>query len=117
MTMGAREGTSGDAASVSVFVRTSPHEAFEVFTSEIDLWWRSGPKYRIAGKRRGQLFFEPELGGRLFETFEVSKWTTPCRVGPVTFANIWTSARQESGLRSAEACTSTGCEPSREISR
>lgn len=70
---------SGDAASVSVFVRVAPDDAFEVFTREIDLWWRTGPAYRIAGRRRGQLVFEPKLGGRLFETFEGKKPGRPCR--------------------------------------
>jgi uncharacterized protein YndB with AHSA1/START domain len=35
---------------------------------EIDLWWRHGAKFRIAGARPGQLAFEPRLGGRLIET-------------------------------------------------
>jgi len=61
---------AGDSASVSVFVRVAPADAFDVFTREIDLWWRTGPAYRIAGRRRGQLVFEPRLGGRLFETFD-----------------------------------------------
>ena len=50
----------------------APREAFDVFTREIDLWWRQGPRYRIAGRRRGQLAFEPGAGGRLFETFELA---------------------------------------------
>ena len=61
---------AGDSARVSVFVRVTVEDAFDVFTREIDLWWRTGPAYRIAGRRRGQLVFEPRLGGRLFETFE-----------------------------------------------
>ncbi|HEU5056985.1 MAG TPA: SRPBCC domain-containing protein [Kofleriaceae bacterium] len=61
---------TGDVARVSVFVRVPVEDAFDVFTREIDLWWRTGPAYRIAGRRRGQLVFEPGLGGRLFETFE-----------------------------------------------
>lgn len=61
---------AGDRASASVFVRVAVDHAFDVFTREIDLWWRTGPAYRIAGRRRGQLVFEPRLGGRLFETFD-----------------------------------------------
>jgi uncharacterized protein YndB with AHSA1/START domain len=76
---------SGDAASVSVFVRVSPEDAFDVFTGEIDLWWRTGPAYRIAGRRRGQLVFEPRLGGRLFEIFETTE-THTIEVGRVT---VW----------------------------
>ena len=62
---------TGDAATVTVFVAVSPADAFEVFTQEIDAWWKHGPQYRIAGRKRGRLFFEGKLGGRLYETFEL----------------------------------------------
>jgi uncharacterized protein YndB with AHSA1/START domain len=75
---------SGDSASVTVFVRVAREDAFDVFTNEIDLWWRTGPQYRIAGKRRGQLFFEPKLGGRMFETFEAKAGPRTIEVGLVT---------------------------------
>jgi len=74
----------GDAASVSVRVRVAPADAFDVFTTEIDQWWRTGPAYRIAGRRRGQLYFEPGQGGRLFETFEASKGSRTVQVGKIT---------------------------------
>lgn len=64
-------GPSGDGASAMVYVAVPCDEAFEVFTKEIDAWWRTGPRYRIAGKRRGELFFEPGPNGRVFETFEM----------------------------------------------
>jgi uncharacterized protein YndB with AHSA1/START domain len=60
--------TAGDSARASVFVAVPPDHAFDVFTREIDLWWRKGPKFRIAGRQPGQLSFEPGVGGRLFET-------------------------------------------------
>lgn len=75
---------SGDAAAASVFVRVSQEDAFDVFTREIDAWWKTGPKFRVAGKRRGRLFFEGGLGGRLFETFEVASGTRTFEVGKVT---------------------------------
>jgi uncharacterized protein YndB with AHSA1/START domain len=78
---------SGDSAAVSVLVRVAQGDAFDVFTREIDQWWRQGPKYRMGGRRRGQLFFECNLGGRLFETFaegggtievgKVMRWDPP----------------------------------------
>ena len=74
----------GDSAAVTVFVGVAPEVAFEVFTNEIDLWWRQGPKFRIAGKRRGRLAFEPGLGGRLFETFESGGGEHTFVVGRVT---------------------------------
>lgn len=76
----------GDAATVTVFVDVDPADAFAVFTEEIDLWWRTGPAYRIAGRDRGRLCFEPQLGGRLFETFEGKRKTHTVDVGRVT---VW----------------------------
>lgn len=75
---------AGDSAAVTVFVAVSQEDAFDVFTREIDMWWRTGPRFRIAGRRRGQIFFEPKLGGRLFETFELSTGPRTIEVGRVT---------------------------------
>jgi uncharacterized protein YndB with AHSA1/START domain len=74
----------GDAATVSVSVRVPVAQAFSIFTDEIDRWWRTGPKFRIAGRRRGRLFFEPGVGGRLFETFEAGAGSRTIEVGKVT---------------------------------
>ncbi len=60
---------AGDVATVTVFVEVSQADAFEVFTDEIDQWWRQGPRFRINGRGRGVLQFEHGVGGRLFETF------------------------------------------------
>lgn len=76
----------GDAATVTVHVDVDPPDAFAVFTEEIDLWWRTGPAYRIAGRERGRLCFEPRLGGRLFETFAGKHNTHTVDVGRVT---VW----------------------------
>ena len=57
---------SADSAKVSVFVAVPIADAFEIFTKEIDRWWRRGPKYRLGGTRRGTLFMEEGVGGRLF---------------------------------------------------
>ncbi|APR83371.1 Hypothetical protein A7982_08720 [Minicystis rosea] len=82
---------ASDAATVSVFVAVTPEDAFDVFTNEIDLWWRQGPKYRIAGKRRGQLFFEGGVGGRMFETFETTAGSRTIEVGTVL---VWDPPRK-----------------------
>jgi uncharacterized protein YndB with AHSA1/START domain len=77
----------GDRAKVTVFVAVTPEDAFEVFTKEIDLWWKQGPKFRIAGRRRGQLHFEGGVGGRLFESFtasQASAATLTVEVGHIT---------------------------------
>ena len=81
----------GDVAKVSVFVRVTPEDAFDVFTREIDAWWRQGPRYRIAGKRRGTLFIEGGLGGRLFETFELPTGPKTIEIGKVT---VWDPPRR-----------------------
>jgi uncharacterized protein YndB with AHSA1/START domain len=69
---------AGDGATVSVSVRVPPADAFDIFTREIDLWWRRGPQFRIAGRQPGRLGFEERSGGRLFETVELD-------VGPRVF--------------------------------
>ena len=78
------EAPAGDSATVTVLVSVAPQVAFDVFTREIDLWWKQGPRYRIAGKRRGQLNFEPGVGGRLFETFDLPSGAQTFVVGRVT---------------------------------
>lgn len=37
-----------DRVTVSVVVTTSPDEAFTIFTTEIDAWWRRSPRHRRA---------------------------------------------------------------------
>lgn len=76
----------GDQARVSVSVRTDPAEAFRVFTEDIDLWWRRGLKYRVAGKRRGIIHLEPKVGGRLFESFDGAREQKVVETGRVT---VW----------------------------
>jgi uncharacterized protein YndB with AHSA1/START domain len=63
-------GVHADEARVMVQLAASPSRAFEVFTTETDLWWGRGPAYRIGGRHPGTLRFEPGVGGRLIEVFE-----------------------------------------------
>lgn len=76
--------TPGDKAAVSVHVRVAIEDAFDVFTREVDLWWRHGPKFRIAGRRVGRLSFEPGVGGRLTETVEFPRDERTFEVGKIT---------------------------------
>jgi len=76
---------AGDRATVSALVKVPQATAFEVFTQEIDLWWRKGPKFRF-GRQPGSLKFEPSLGGRLFESFPSESGTHVREVGRVT---VW----------------------------
>ena len=77
-----RPPISGDRATVSVVVAVPQVTAFEVFTREIDLWWRRGPRFRF-GRQPGALNFEPSLGGRLFESFPSESGTHVREVGRV----------------------------------
>jgi uncharacterized protein (TIGR02594 family) len=62
--------TAGDRVSASVFVEAPPDIAFEVFTAQIDSWWRHGMKFRSGARDVSVLHLECRLGGRLFETIE-----------------------------------------------
>lgn len=72
----------GDRVSVSVLVAAEPAVAFEVFTEEIDQWWRRGLKYRL-GRDRSVLHIEPRVGGALFETFHTGRGERTQRSGTV----------------------------------
>lgn len=64
--------------------KRTPANAFARFTGETDLWWRRGPKYRIAGCNPGVVKFEPCVGGGLTEAFDNQVFTT----GTIT-ASTW----------------------------
>jgi uncharacterized protein YndB with AHSA1/START domain len=59
--------TSTDSVRATTVVAVEPEVAFTVFTDEIDLWWRRGPRFRWRPERPGTLRFEGEAGGRLVE--------------------------------------------------
>ena len=77
---------TGDRVSASVFVEASPDIAFEVFTDQIDRWWRHGLKFRDGARGLSVLHLEPKLGGRLFETIATpgSDATHVVQTGTVT---------------------------------
>ncbi|MGH2899739.1 MAG: SRPBCC domain-containing protein, partial [Solirubrobacteraceae bacterium] len=50
-------------------VAVKPKEAFEIFTREVDAWWRRGPRFRTASTRPSAMRFEPGVGGRLLEIY------------------------------------------------
>jgi uncharacterized protein YndB with AHSA1/START domain len=81
--MSAPPRAPGDQARVSVLVEVPPQVAFEVFTEDIDRWWRRGLRYRVAGQRRGVVHLEPRLGGRLYESFETATGTTIVETGRI----------------------------------
>lgn len=83
---------SHDQTRVSVLVEVPPELAFQIFTEDIDLWWRRGLAYRVAADRHGTIHLEPGVGGRLFESFvqggdaalhetgRVTEWSPPHRL-------------------------------------
>jgi hypothetical protein len=59
-----------DSVRVTIVVELPPVEAFDAFTSDVDVWWRRGPRYRTAGARPSTMRFEGGAGGRLVEICE-----------------------------------------------
>jgi len=78
--------SASDLVTVSVTVPAGPAAAFALFTQETNLWWRSGPQFRIAGKQPGVLRFEPWLGGRFMEEFESPQGPQVLTMGTIT---VW----------------------------
>lgn len=79
--------SSNDRVEVTTLVAVEPEIAFTVFTEELDLWWRHGPRHRTQGDR-SMLRLEAGVGGRLLEyggvepvvLGEVLVWEPPQRL-------------------------------------
>lgn len=69
------------AVIVSIRVQATPHEAFDVFTRDIALWWRPSALFQLTPRGDGDLRFEPGEGGRLVtglpngKVFEIGRVT------------------------------------------
>jgi hypothetical protein len=55
---------------VTVYVAVDPPAAFEIFTGEIDEWYRRGPHNFFDPVRAIAIRFEPGVGGRLLEVYD-----------------------------------------------
>ena len=77
---------AADRVRVTVSVAVEPQLAFQVFTEDINLWWRRGPAYRISRGDRGILHLEPKVGGRLFESFETAAGEKVIQTGEI---KVW----------------------------
>ncbi len=62
-----------DRVRVTTLVAVEPAEAFEIFTADVDSWWKRGPRWRADGRRPSTLRFEPGPGGRLVEVYDESR--------------------------------------------
>ena len=80
-----------DTIRASVTVAVDPDAAFQLFTRDIDAWWRRGVKYRHAGSRSGIMCIEPRVGGRLFESFDAEQGPLVFEVGTV---GVWDPPRR-----------------------
>jgi uncharacterized protein YndB with AHSA1/START domain len=88
---GERAFVAGDCARISVTVAIPPASAFQIFTADIDRWWRRGLKFRHSASRCSLLCIEPKVGGRLFESFEAEGTQHIIEVGRV---RVWEPPRQ-----------------------
>ena len=83
--------SAADAVTVSIEVAVAPAFAFEVFTEDLDAWWRYGPTYRFVSPYTGIMKLEPGVGGRLLHVHDeatgeafvvghVRAWDPPARL-------------------------------------
>ena len=62
--------TRPPTVTATTIVAADPATAFEVFTTEVDVWWKRGPRFRPSLRGKGVLRFEPGVGGRFLETYQ-----------------------------------------------
>lgn len=71
-----------DRASVTVRVAAPREIAWDVFTGELDLWWRHGRKFRMGAP--STMWLESGVGGRLCERWGAAGAETEREIGVVT---------------------------------
>lgn len=62
--------TDATAVTTVVEVGVDPWAAFDIFTDEIDRWWRPGPINWYDSARAIGIRFEPGVGGRWIEIYD-----------------------------------------------
>jgi uncharacterized protein YndB with AHSA1/START domain len=85
------EPIAGDRARVTVGVALPPAQAFRIFTEEIELWWRRGPRFRNAPDDSGLIALEPRMGGRVFESYTVDAVERVVEIGRI---RVWDPPRR-----------------------
>ena len=58
-------------ATAAVEVPCDPDTAFGVFTAQISTWWKRGTRYWNDSAKGRELRFEPYVGGRLVEVYDL----------------------------------------------
>ena len=62
---------NSDAIQVSIDIAVDPATAFEVFTQDMDVWWKKDRRYRFNwNKPIGTMRLEPRLAGRVMEVYD-----------------------------------------------
>ena len=109
----------GDQVRITIAVAVAQDVAFEIFTNEIDRWWRKGPRFRQSGMSAGMIRLEAGIGGRLFESVEsegvervfvvgrVRAWEPPSRL-VFTWKNQTFAANEDTEVEVTFAATATG---------
>jgi hypothetical protein len=65
---------------VTVYVAVDPRAAFDIFTADIDQWYRRGPHNFFDPVRAAAIRFEPGVGGRLLEIYDEGEAREMARV-------------------------------------
>jgi uncharacterized protein YndB with AHSA1/START domain len=63
--------TRTGTATAMIEVGCDPHTAYKVFTDDIGVWWKRGTYYWNDSQRGLELRFEPFVGGRLIEVYDL----------------------------------------------
>lgn len=110
---------TGVTATVAVRVAATPEVAFELFTREIDSWWRRGPKFRHASAPGARITIEPRTGGAVCETWRdndterrfdlgrVTTWAPPHRLC-FTWRNATFAPAEDTDVEVTFAAVGTG---------
>ena len=89
---------SNDQVTVTTIVDADPKTAFHLFTREIDLWWKRGPRYR---NRDGILRFD---AGRLLEAEEQIGKVLAWDPGSRLLLEMWTWSFRAGERTQVEVC-------------
>lgn len=109
----------GDQVRVTIAVAVPQDVAFDIFTNEIDRWWRKGPRFRASGMSSSLIRLEAGVGGRLFQSIEsagvervfivgrVRAWEPPARL-VFTWKNEVFAANEDTEVEVTFAPTASG---------